>query len=73
MVADGAAADIHAHSSLGSAARTEKARARSPESMQLGGREKERAEKECLGKCCLLNLALRSEWGQRNERPGWAE
>lgn len=41
MVADGAAADIQAHSSLGSAARTEKARARSPESMQLVGREKE--------------------------------
>lgn len=36
-----------------------------------GGRK--RAEKECLGKCCLLNLALRSEGGQRNERPGWAE
>lgn len=40
MVADGAVADIHAHSSLGSAARTEKARARSPESMQLVGRKR---------------------------------
>lgn len=39
--------------------------------MQLGGREIERAEKECLGKCCLLNLALRSKEGQRNESPGW--
>lgn len=41
MVADGTATDIHAHSSLGSAARTERARARSPESMQLVERKRE--------------------------------